>query len=154
MILKHLNPQFDGLVPYVVGDRYYGQDMMRDFYSQISHVTSAIEGLVGYDTYLLSGGIVTEGSTKALIDISKLFAIIPGLIIFIFTLGIGLLFFTAGILIRDNIITIGTLISFIFYLFQFLNVQIVLTSKMQTQKCLVKFSNEAGSAFIASSDLL
>ncbi len=61
----------------------------------------------------------TKQEKETTLKSAKLFAFIPGLVIFILTIGIGLLFFTAGILIRDDNITIGTFISFIFYLFQF-----------------------------------
>ncbi|MBD3194698.1 MAG: ATP-binding cassette domain-containing protein [Candidatus Lokiarchaeota archaeon] len=50
---------------------------------------------------------------------AKLFAVIPGFVILVITIGLGTLFLVAGILIRDNIITIGTLVAFIFYMFQF-----------------------------------
>ena len=61
----------------------------------------------------------TKNEKDITLKSAKLFAIIPALVIFVFTFGIGVLFFTAGILIRDGIITVGTLVSFIFYLFQF-----------------------------------
>ncbi|MFO7795527.1 MAG: ABC transporter ATP-binding protein [Promethearchaeati archaeon] len=50
---------------------------------------------------------------------AKLFAIIPGLALLIISSGLMALFFTGGILIRDGIITVGTLVAFIFYIFQF-----------------------------------
>ncbi|MBY9007069.1 MAG: ABC transporter ATP-binding protein [Candidatus Lokiarchaeota archaeon] len=105
----------------------------RKFYKElrenISSVTSAFDesilGMREIQTFAIEEEFfnefneVTKNEKKISLKSAKLFALIPGLTIFVFTLGIGLLFFTAGILIRDSIITVGTLISFIFYLFQF-----------------------------------
>jgi len=46
-------------------------------------------------------------------------AFIPGIIIFITTVGLFILFLTAGLLIRDGLITSGTLVAFVFYVFMF-----------------------------------
>lgn len=76
MISKHHNWKYDGILPFFIGDRRYGQDMVRDFYSTISHIGSSIQGIVGLETFLLKGGIVTKGTLFTDIDITELFAII------------------------------------------------------------------------------
>lgn len=72
MISKHTNYKYDSTIPYFTGDRRYGQDMVRDFYSILSHIGEGLRGVTGQDNYLLKGGVVTEGSTKALVNISEL----------------------------------------------------------------------------------
>lgn len=57
---------------------------------------------------------------------AKLFALIPGLALLIISSGLMALFFTGGILIRDGVITVGTLVAFIFYIFQFFEPMIAL----------------------------
>ncbi|MBN1214342.1 MAG: ABC transporter ATP-binding protein [Candidatus Lokiarchaeota archaeon] len=101
----------------------------KDLREKVSKVTSAFDesilGMREIQSFAIEEEMFYEfnEATKNEKDISlksaKLFAIIPGLIILVFTTGIGILFFTAGILIRDKVITLGTFISFIFYLFQF-----------------------------------
>lgn len=56
---------------------------------------------------------------EAKLNAAKLNALIPGITTLVITFGLILLFFSAGIFIREGLITIGTLIAFIFYLFQF-----------------------------------
>lgn len=59
---------------------------------------------------------------------AKLFAIIPGIITLVLTFAILTLFFTAGLFIRQQVMTQGTLVAFIFYLFQFFEPLISLIS--------------------------
>ncbi|TFG00192.1 MAG: ABC transporter ATP-binding protein, partial [Promethearchaeota archaeon] len=56
---------------------------------------------------------------EAKLKTAKLNALIPGITTLVITFGLILLFFSAGVFIRDGLITIGTLVAFIFYLFQF-----------------------------------
>jgi ATP-binding cassette, subfamily B, multidrug efflux pump len=62
---------------------------------------------------------ITELERKATMKTAKLNAFIPGTIILVITLGIGLLLLASGVLIRAGSLTQGTLISFIFYIFMF-----------------------------------
>jgi ATP-binding cassette subfamily B protein len=62
----------------------------------------------------------TKKERKIFIKSGRLFALIPGAFIFVMTFGLGTIFFTAGVLIREGFITQGTLVAFIFYVFQFL----------------------------------
>jgi len=61
----------------------------------------------------------TMKEKEAKLKTAKLNALIPGITTLVITFGLILLFFSAGIFIREGLITIGTLIAFIFYLFQF-----------------------------------
>ncbi|MEJ2251404.1 MAG: ABC transporter ATP-binding protein [Candidatus Lokiarchaeota archaeon] len=63
----------------------------------------------------------TMREKKMFIKAGKLFALTPGAFTFIMTFGLGTIFFTAGILIREGNLTEGTLVAFIFYVFQFLD---------------------------------
>jgi len=53
------------------------------------------------------------------IKAGKLMAFVPGVIIVVITIALGLLFLTAGLLIREGLMTQGSLVAFIFYVFQF-----------------------------------
>jgi ABC-type multidrug transport system fused ATPase/permease subunit len=70
----------------------------------------------------------TQLERKITLKTAKLMAFVPGIITFIITAGIGMLFFTAGVLIRDGLITQGTLVAFIFYIFMFFEPLISLVS--------------------------
>ena len=61
----------------------------------------------------------TELERKVSVKAAKLLAFIPGIIIFMTTVGLFILFFTAGALIREGLITPGTLVAFVFYVFMF-----------------------------------
>ncbi len=50
---------------------------------------------------------------------AKLFAFIPGIIILTMTIGIGSLIIASGFLVRQGLLTPGTIVAFIFYLFTF-----------------------------------
>ncbi len=80
---------------------------------------------------------------------AKLFAIIPGLALLIISSGLMALFFTGGILIRDGIITVGTLVAFIFYIFQFFEPIIALIGFFT----LLQNSKAAGARMINLLDL-
>ena len=75
-ILKHQNFQYETTLPYFVGDRRYGQDMVRDFYSALSHIGSSIAGIAGSNSFVMKGGVVSQGSSFTEIDIEELSAII------------------------------------------------------------------------------
>jgi ATP-binding cassette subfamily B protein len=61
----------------------------------------------------------TELEKQTTMKTAKLMAFIPGIVIIIIALGISSLFFSSGILIRQGLLTQGTLIAFVFYLFSF-----------------------------------
>jgi len=50
---------------------------------------------------------------------AKIFAFIPGIIILVLTIGIGTLILASGSLVRQGLLTSGTIVAFIFYLFTF-----------------------------------
>jgi ATP-binding cassette subfamily B protein len=61
----------------------------------------------------------TELERQTTLKSAKLMAYIPGIIMFVITIGLGVLFFSAGVLIRGGSMTQGTLVAFIFYIFMF-----------------------------------
>lgn len=74
MINKHHNRDYSGGFPTAVGDRYYAQDLFRDFDYLLDRA-----GLVGQDILqqqskmIISGGVISAGATPATqIDISAL----------------------------------------------------------------------------------
>lgn len=66
-ILKHLNWKWLTTVPYALGDRYYAQDLIRDF-----RFLQDVVGNLAYDTFgqniprKISGGVVTKGAGDTL----------------------------------------------------------------------------------------
>ncbi len=61
----------------------------------------------------------TEKEKETTLKSAKLLAFIPGVMTMTITICLGALFFTAGLLIREGSITVGTLVAFIFYMFLF-----------------------------------
>ncbi|MFX0179909.1 MAG: ABC transporter ATP-binding protein [Candidatus Hodarchaeota archaeon] len=61
----------------------------------------------------------TELEKQTTMKAAKLLAFIPGISLLIITLGISVVFFTAGFLIREGSLSQGTLLAFIFYIFMF-----------------------------------
>jgi len=61
----------------------------------------------------------TELEKQTTMKAAKLLAFIPGISLLIITLGISVLFFAAGFLIREGSLSQGTLLAFIFYIFMF-----------------------------------
>ena len=61
----------------------------------------------------------TELEKQTTMKAAKLLAFIPGISLLIITLGISVVFFAAGFLIREGLLSQGTLLAFIFYIFMF-----------------------------------
>ncbi len=61
----------------------------------------------------------TELEKQTTMKAAKLLAFIPGISLLVITLGISVVFFTAGFLIREGSLSQGTLLAFIFYIFMF-----------------------------------
>jgi len=57
-------------VPIAAGDRYWSQDLARDHRYLQGLAGRALLDLFGTDSVLLSGGVVTEGSTKAKVNVA------------------------------------------------------------------------------------
>ncbi|MHA1149431.1 MAG: ABC transporter ATP-binding protein [Promethearchaeota archaeon] len=70
----------------------------------------------------------TEEERKTTLKAAKLLAFVPAVLIFTITIGIALMLFTAGLLIREGLITQGTIVAFIFYMFMFFEPLISLIS--------------------------
>ena len=61
----------------------------------------------------------TNNEMEISLKSAKLFAFIPGIIILVMTIGIGSLIIASGFLVRQGLLTTGTIVAFIFYLFTF-----------------------------------
>lgn len=61
----------------------------------------------------------THNEMEISLKSAKLFAFIPGIIILTMTIGIGSLIIASGFLVRQGLLTPGTIVAFIFYLFTF-----------------------------------
>lgn len=61
----------------------------------------------------------TELEKETTMKAAKLMAFLPGIIMITITLGLGVIFLTAGTLIHQGALTPGTLVAFIFYIFMF-----------------------------------
>lgn len=59
---KHLNWDYSGSLPYIIGDRYYGQDLIRDFHFLRNESGQILKDLSVNFPVCITGGIVTQGS--------------------------------------------------------------------------------------------
>lgn len=96
---------------------------------RVSNVTSILdESIMGmriiqafaveYNNYQ-QFNIATEEERESTMKAAKLMAFIPGTMTLIITTGFAILFFAAGVLIRQGSSTEGTLVAFMFYIFMF-----------------------------------
>ncbi len=69
MLNRH-NHNYSGGFPIAVGDRYYSQDIFRDFVYLMEKSGLAITDIIGNIPYLVSGGYVTNGTNWDDIDIT------------------------------------------------------------------------------------
>lgn len=65
-INKYFNLSYTSTVPTNLGDRYYSQDMIRDFLYNINYSGRTIKDLIGSFPVFLSGGAVTQGTGDTL----------------------------------------------------------------------------------------
>ncbi len=103
--------------------------IFRELRERVSAVTSdldeAIMGMRVIQSFAVEDEVFKEFEKKTDLErissfsIAKTMAYVPGIAMVVITLGLALLFFTAGLLIRDGQITQGTLVAFIFYIFMF-----------------------------------
>jgi ATP-binding cassette subfamily B protein len=105
--------------------RKYFKELRERVSDVTSHLDESIMGMRIIKAFAVEEDNATEfiDATKkekeTTLKSAKLFALIPGVVIFVLTFSILALFFSSGIFIRQGIMTQGTLIAFIFYLFQF-----------------------------------
>ncbi|TXT57976.1 MAG: putative multidrug export ATP-binding/permease protein [Promethearchaeota archaeon] len=105
--------------------RKYFKELRERVSDVTSHLDESIMGMRIIKAFAVEEDNATEfiNATKkekeTTLKSAKLFALIPGVVIFVLTFSILALFFSSGIFIRQGIMTQGTLIAFIFYLFQF-----------------------------------
>lgn len=74
--IKKLQTGYSGGIPLNVGDRYYGQDLSRDFWSGLDFLSTAMRGIVGQAPALLRGGICSKGTNFDDMDITAAFGIV------------------------------------------------------------------------------
>ena len=60
---KHFNQEYSGGIPLNVGDRYYSQDVGRDFNYLQDRLGEIGKDLVGDQPFIVSGGVVTKGGS-------------------------------------------------------------------------------------------
>lgn len=72
MQINHQNHDYSSGYPLSVGDRYYAQDMGRDFWAAMDQAGAGLGALQIVVGSLLSGGLVTEGSSKALLNVTAM----------------------------------------------------------------------------------
>lgn len=65
MIGKKSNAQYDGLIPEIVGDRFYGQDYVRDHWYWEDRIGAIVSDAKGMPC-VVRGGVVTKGSGDTL----------------------------------------------------------------------------------------
>lgn len=71
MIEKHQNQDYDGSnIPLIVGDRYYGQDIGRDFWFHLCRAGLVNKDIAGSAKVICSGGNVSKGTGTDTITIS------------------------------------------------------------------------------------
>ena len=64
--MNHHNFTYTSGVPTFVGDRYYGQDMLRDFYFLLARIGDTLSAITSGSTAKLDGGDVTAVGLNAL----------------------------------------------------------------------------------------
>jgi ABC-type multidrug transport system fused ATPase/permease subunit len=113
-----------GMILFKKARKYF-----KELRERVANVTSSLdESIMGMR--IIQAFAVEEDSTKEFknatglekqttLKAAKLMAFMPGIVILIITLGISVLFFASGSLIREGILSQGTLIAFIFYIFMF-----------------------------------
>lgn len=70
---NHFNHNYSGgigSIPLSIGDRYYNQDIVRDFWYVMNESGRLMKALFGETNTKISGGFIKKGSTFSLIDIS------------------------------------------------------------------------------------
>jgi len=74
--IKRHNSDYSSGIPLAVGDRYYGQDLGRDFNSMLDFLSTAMIGMVGQTPLLLRGGICSQGTGFDDMNITPAFGIV------------------------------------------------------------------------------
>lgn len=72
MIAKHFNQEYDAGdgFPKNIGDRYYSQDMARDWYYMMDRIGLLAKDLIGERPLIVSGGVVSKGGSVNEINIT------------------------------------------------------------------------------------
>ena len=76
MINAHHNHNFDRLIPFNLGDRYFAQDLGRDFWYVLDKMGLTLKDLFGASKFIIRGGVVTQGVGDSL-DITEFVGYAP-----------------------------------------------------------------------------
>lgn len=60
--IKYQNPLYSGGIPLAVGDRYYAQDLGRDFNASRDFMSTYMRAITNLNSQLLRGGICSKGT--------------------------------------------------------------------------------------------
>lgn len=77
MVTKHFNHSWSGNYPIGVADRYYAQDMARDFWHGIERAGRALYDFYGQSNVMISGGQISQGSSVTKLNITAAVALGP-----------------------------------------------------------------------------
>jgi hypothetical protein len=76
--MKHHNLNYSGGLPLADGDRYYSQDLLRDFWYNAGRSGGILRDLTGKTVAIGRGGAITPGASPAVqVNISELYAYFP-----------------------------------------------------------------------------
>lgn len=70
MIAKHMNQEYSGGFPLNVGDRYYSQDLGRDYHYLLDRMGLIAQDIIGERPLIVSGGVVSKGGSADEINIT------------------------------------------------------------------------------------
>lgn len=73
--IKYQNPLYSGGIPLSVGDRYYAQDLGRDFHSSLDFMSTYMRSITNLNSQLLRGGICSKGTNFDDMNITAAFGI-------------------------------------------------------------------------------
>lgn len=70
MIAKHMNMEYSGGFPLNAGDRYYSQDLGRDYHYLLDRLGLLAQDIIGERPLIVSGGVVSKGGSADEINIT------------------------------------------------------------------------------------
>lgn len=71
MITKHLNHDYGASYPTNIGDRYYSQDLGRDFWYVIDRLGYTLKDILEESKLIISGGVVSKGAGSDEINVTE-----------------------------------------------------------------------------------
>lgn len=74
--IKYQNPLYSGGIPLAVGDRYYAQDLGRDFNASRDFMSTMMRAITNLTPQLLRGGICSKGTNFNDMNITASFGVV------------------------------------------------------------------------------